>query len=84
MFMWRLVQAHADAEGHICLELPAHHYHPYQCTKESEPDTVKRVQEATSMLATVQHIFHQVKGSPSCPCVPGLGIVYADATFVTL
>ena len=33
------------------------------------------------MLATVEDIFHQVRGSVSSPCVPVPGIVSADESF---
>ena len=42
----------------------ARRYQPssrYRCTKESDADKLRRVQEATSMLATLQSVFGQVR-----------------------
>lgn len=53
------MQAYADAEGHILLQ-PAHRGHLFKCTRESETDGLERLQQALSLLATVQQIFNQV------------------------
>ena len=56
------MQAYADAEGHILLQ-PARRQHQFKCKRESETDGLERVQQALSLLATVQQIFNQVGNS---------------------
>ena len=63
------MQHYADAEGHIFLQ-PAAYPHPFKCVKESETDKLRRVEEAKSMLARLEEVYHQV----SICSVPALGI----------
>lgn len=56
------MQAYADAEGHILLQ-PARRGRLFKCTRESETDGLERMQQALSLLATVQQIFNQVQDS---------------------
>ena len=59
------MQPYADAEGHILLQ-PAAYPDPFKCFKESETDKLRRVEEANSMLATLQQVLDEV----SMCCVP--------------
>ncbi|DBB06171.1 hypothetical protein WJX82_003786 [Trebouxia sp. C0006] len=60
------VHAYSLEEGHNWDAMPSHHCHhrrtkvsDYTCTKESDADKLRRVQEATLMLATLQRVFSQ-------------------------
>lgn len=61
------MQPYADAEGHIFLQ-PGNYRQQYKCETESETDMLRRVEEATSMLATVQLVFDKVRNSLSSLC----------------
>ncbi|DBA68337.1 TPA: hypothetical protein ACH3X2_013648 [Trebouxia sp. C0005] len=56
---FRQLQPYADSQGHVCA-VDISYQTVHWCIKESDADKLRRVQEATSMLATLHSVFSQV------------------------
>ncbi len=57
----RQLRPYADSQGHVCAVDIYRKDDVYTCMKESDADKLNRVQEAASMLATLQSVFSQVR-----------------------
>ena len=56
----RELQHFADSQEHVLLEVESSSNYHFMCTKEPHADKLKRMQEATLLLSTLQRVFTQV------------------------
>lgn len=60
----RELQHFADRQEHVLIErasCSSYDQHDFLCTKELQADKLKRMQDATLLLATLQRMFSQVR-----------------------